>query len=115
MARHNREGKGEDQHGRAYLVNYQPDWLRQIKVTRHLENGRQSTKTLLRNPQPSTADPGSRIRTHVEAPELGLNFELTLSDPRRSVRRIIVETVVPGGEEQGQVVSLVMSSIPDDD
>ena len=50
MARHNREGQGTDQHGHSYSVNYQPDWLRQVKVTRTLESGRQSTKTLFRNP-----------------------------------------------------------------
>jgi len=50
LARHNREGQGADQRGFEYAVNYQPDWLRQVKVTRQLETGRQSTKTLFRNP-----------------------------------------------------------------
>jgi hypothetical protein len=111
MARHNREGEGEDQHGRRYRIGYQPDWLRLLKVTRFLSNGRQSTKTLLRNPDPPAADPGPRIRTQVEAEELGLCFELTLNDERRVVRRIIVETVIPDGEERGQVVSFVVSPV----
>ena len=50
MARHNREGKGADQLGQQYGISYQPDWLRLVKVTRDLESGRQSTKTLFRNP-----------------------------------------------------------------
>ena len=50
MARHNREGQGEDQHGRRYLIGYQPDWFHQVKVARGLDTGRQSTKILLRNP-----------------------------------------------------------------
>ena len=50
MGRHNREGKGADQLGYKYQVNYQPDWLRLVKVTRTLDSGRQSTKTLFRNP-----------------------------------------------------------------
>ena len=50
MARHNRDGEGVDQRGHGYVVSYQPDWLRLVKVTRDLESGRQSTKTLFRNP-----------------------------------------------------------------
>ena len=50
MARHNRDGAGEDQRGHAYTVSYQPDWLRMVKVTRSLTTGRQSTMTLFRNP-----------------------------------------------------------------
>jgi len=117
MARHNREGEGEDQHGRRYRIGYQPYWLRLMKVTRFLSNGRQSTKTLLRNPEPPAANPnpGSRIRTQVEAEELGLSFELILNDDRRVVRRIIIETVVPDGDEQGQVISFVVSPVPDDE
>ena len=113
MARHNREGEGEDQHGRRYRIGYQPDWLRQIKVTRDLDNGRQSTKTLVRNPEPPAQLPGPKIHTQVDAPELGLSFGLTLHDERRVVRRIIVETVIPDGEERGEIVAFVVSSVPD--
>ena len=49
MARHNRDGRGSDQRGFDYEIGYQPDWLQQVKVTRNLESGRQSTKTLFRN------------------------------------------------------------------
>ena len=33
VARHNREGAGADQRGFEYGVNYQPDWLKLVKVT----------------------------------------------------------------------------------
>ena len=51
MARHNRDGQGADQRGQEYEISYQPDWLRLVKVTRTLETGRQSTKTLFKNPR----------------------------------------------------------------
>jgi hypothetical protein len=106
MARHNREGRGEDQRGNTYRIGYQPDWFRQVKVTRDLETGRQSTKTLFRNSDAPLQDPGSRVRTRVEAPELGIDVEVALQDPRQVVRRIIIETVVPEGPEQGETVVL---------
>lgn len=99
MARHNREGTGEDQLGRSYLVSYQPDWFHQVKVTRDLDTGRQSTKTLFRNPDPPQADPGSRVRTRIDAEDSGAGFEITIEDPQGIVRRITVETVSPGGAE----------------
>lgn len=106
MARHNREGRGEDQKGRQYQVAYQPDWLRQAKVTRDLESGRQSTKTLVRNPDSPEQDPGARVRTHISSAELSLDFEVVLHDARHVVRRIVVETVVPGDAraDAGEVV-----------
>jgi hypothetical protein len=55
MARHNREASGSDQRGFEYTISYQPDWLRQVKVTRLLETGRQSTKTLFVNPDGTRA------------------------------------------------------------
>jgi len=106
MARHNREGRGEDQRGHEYLIGYQPDWFYQIKVTRDLETGRQSTKTLFRNPEAPLQDPGSRVRTRVVAPELGIDVEVALHDERQIVRRITIETIVPEGTEQGETVVL---------
>lgn len=96
MARHNREGNGVDQRGFAYSVNYQPDWLKQVKVTRQLETGRQSTKTLFRNPQDGAeARPGDRVRTRVVSPDQGLDFEVALSDPRGAVRHIRIAYALP--------------------
>jgi hypothetical protein len=102
MARHNREGRGEDQLGRSYVVSYQPDWFYQVKVTRDLESGRQSTKTLFRNPESAQSEPGARVRTRIESEELGISFEITIEDPDGIVRRVVVETVVPDGPDAGQ-------------
>lgn len=104
MARHNREGRGEDQRGNQYVIGYQPDWFRQVKVTRELETGRQSTKTLFRNAEPPVQSPGPRVRTRVSSEELGIDVEVSLQDPRQVVRRVIVETVVPEGAEEGETV-----------
>ena len=96
MARHNREGQGADQRGFEYGVSYQPDWLRQVKVTRQLETGRQSTKTLFRNPkdQPE-ALPGDRVRTRIVSTDQDLDFEVAISDPRAAVRRVRIAYALP--------------------
>lgn len=102
MARHNREGRGADQRGYEYVISYQPDWLRQVKVTRKLESGRQSTKTLFRNPGYREQPPGARVRTQLVARDQDLDLEVVLNDPNQVVRRVVVEAVVPdprGGEE----------------
>lgn len=101
MARHNREGHGADQRGFDYTVSYQPDWLELVKVTRHLESGRQSTKTLFRNPGPREERPGRRVRTVISSPEQGLEFEVVVNDPGRVVKRVIVETG-PGNPGEGE-------------
>ena len=111
MARHNREGRGEDQLGRTYVVSYQPDWFYQVKVTRDLESGRQSTKTLFRNPDSPEADPGPRVRTRVESEALGINFEITIEDPRGIVRRVTVETVAPEGPDENQNLGFTVTRV----
>jgi hypothetical protein len=92
MARHNRVGRGTDQRGADYAISYQPDWLQQVKVTRVLENGRQSTKTLFRNPQKRGAPPGAKVRTRITSRKEGLDFEIGVTDPNGVITRIIVET-----------------------
>ena len=109
MARHNRDGKGEDQHARTNLISYQPDWFYQIKVTRDLESGRQSTKTLCRNTDSPQAEPGPKVRTRIPSAELGLDFEVSLEDAGGVIRRITVETVVPKGGDQGEPVAFTIS------
>jgi hypothetical protein len=109
MARHNRDGKGQDQLGRSYVVSYQPDWFYQIKVTRELESGRQSTKTLFRNPEAPEADFGPRVRTRIRSEEIGLDVEVVLDDPAGSVRRVSVETVAQAGEDRGQPIAFTIS------
>jgi hypothetical protein len=109
MARHNREGKGEDQLGRGYVVSYQPDWFYQVKVTRDLESGRQSTKTLFRNPESPQGEPGPKVRTRIQCEELGLDVEVAVDDGRAVVRRIIVETVAPDGPDEGVPVAFTIT------
>lgn len=108
MARHNREGSGADQHGHEYVVGYQPDWLRLVKVTRVLDSGRQSTKTLFRNPHGHReADPGDRVRTQIRSRAQGLDVEVSVHDPREQVRRIRVSCMVDtsqGGQEEVEFV-----------
>lgn len=92
MARHNREGHGSDQRGVDYIVSYQPDWLRQVKVTRLLDNGRQSTKTLFTNPTAPEQEPGRQVRTEIRCDDPSFTFEIVVTDPDRVVKRVIVET-----------------------
>jgi hypothetical protein len=97
MARHNRDGQGADQRGYQYYVSYQPDWLKHVKVTRDLDTGRQSTKTLHRNPlEEKEAEPGDRVRTRITCSEQDLDFEVAISDPKGAVRRIKVVCEVAG-------------------
>jgi hypothetical protein len=106
MARHNREGQGADQRGYQYDISFQPDWLRHVKVTRDLETGRQSTKTLFRNPaEQREAQPGERVRTRISSPDQKLDFEVAISDPMGTVRRIriVCELVGDGGGGQEEV------------
>lgn len=104
MARHNREAQGSDQHGFDYTISYQPDWLRQVKVTRLLDNGRQSTRTLFANTDRPERKPGRQVRTRIWSEDQGVAFEVALTDPDRVVKRIIVETgpARPNGDEPGE-------------
>lgn len=117
MARHNREGSGADQRGYEYGVSYQPDWLKQVKVTRQLETGRQSTKTLFRNPQGQPeAEPGERIRTRIVSADQRLDFEVALTDPRAAVKRVRIAYEVPGPNGRTEEVEFTLESEghPDD-
>lgn len=117
MARHNREGHGADQRGFEYGVNYQPDWLRQVKVTRQLETGRQSTKTLFRNPTDRAAsEPGDRIRTRIISHDQDLDFEVAVTDPRAAVRKIKISYALPldGGRVEEEVEFTLESEPPQD-
>lgn len=117
MARHNREGAGADQRGFEYGVSYQPDWLKLVKVTRQLESGRQSTKTLFRNPaEGPEAEPGDRIRTRITSPDQALDFEVAITDPQSAVRRVRIAYVVPGanGREEEVEFTLESEDLPED-
>lgn len=114
MARHNREGTGADQRGFEYTVGYQPDWLRLVKVTRMLETGRQSTKTLFRNPlRRREAEPGDRVRTSIESPDQGLHVEVAVYDPASKVTRLRVACRVrtPDGDDE-EIEFMVEGALP---
>lgn len=111
MARHNREGSGADQRGFEYEVSYQPDWLKLVKVTRQLETGRQSTKTLFRNPSNHPAsEPGERIRTRIVSADQSLDFEVALTDPRAAVSRVRIAYEVPGENGRTEEVEFTFES-----
>lgn len=110
MARHNRVVRGSDQRGDSYELSYQPDWLKLVKVTRTLESGRQSTKTLYKNTAKREQPPGQRVRTKVVCHEHDLEFEVELNDAQGVVRRIIVETT-PAGSDQ-EVVFTIDAQVP---
>ena len=111
MARHNREGSGTDQCGFRYGVNYQPDWLKHVKVTRRLDTGRQSTKTLFRNPGPGVeAAPGERIRTRIVSPDQRLDFEIALTDPSAAVRKVRISYALPDGSGREEEIEFTLES-----
>ena len=116
MARHNRDGQGVDQRGYQYVVGFQPDWLRHVKVTRDLETGRQSTKSLYKNPADVRgAEPGDRVRTQVVSEEQELDFEVTITDPNRAVRRIRVVYEMPGrdGRREEEIEFTLEGRLPE--
>ncbi len=109
MARHNRDGSGADQCGFEYEVNYQPDWFRMVKVTRSLDTGRQSTKTLYRNPvSRRKSRPGRRIRTGIRSTEQRLDVEIAVLDPKRRVKRIRVSCEIPGEDGRTEEVEFTV-------
>ena len=111
MARHNRDGGGADQRGHEYGVSYQPDWLRLVKVTRTLETGRQSTKTLFRNPADSAeGEPGDRVRTRIISQEQALDFEVAVTDPNCAVARIRVAYYVTTEEGEREEVEFTLEN-----
>ena len=115
VARHNREGSGADQRGFEYGVSYQPDWLRLVKVTRQLETGRQSTKTLFRNPDDPESEPGERVRTRITSADQALDFEVALVDPRAAVRRVRIAYELPGEHGRMEEVEFTFECAPNSD
>lgn len=110
MARHNREGSGADQRGFEYGISYQPDWLKLVKVTRQLESGRQSTKTLFKNPLDPEAEPGERVRTRIVSADQRLDFEVALTDPLCAVKRVRIAYELPGENGRTEEVEFTLES-----
>jgi hypothetical protein len=112
MARHNREGEGVDQHGARYVISYQPDWLRQIKISRTLsKSSRQSTKTLFRNPAVcAERAPGEKVRTRVTSKDGKVDFEVTVSDKAGQVDQVLVTSRAADGK--GDITFIIDGSLP---
>ena len=92
MARHNRNGTGVDQRGFHYRISYPPDWLEYVRVTRRLPSGRQSTRTIFRNPARNPeVDPGDLIKVRVESPEQDLVIETTARTAPDRLGEIVFE------------------------
>jgi hypothetical protein len=108
MARHNREARGTDQRGTEYVIGYQPDWLRLIKVTRTLDSGRQSTKTLFRNPAAPEQSPGDKVRTRLTAVRGSFDVEVVVHDRDQAVERVTVEAAAPEGSAGASVVFTIV-------
>jgi len=111
MARHNRDARGTDQRGYDYDIGYQPDWVKLIKVTRELETGRQSTKTLFKNPSRREQPPGPRVRTRITSKEQNLDFSIEVDDPQGVITRIIVVTE-PASVERERLEFTIEDRLP---
>jgi hypothetical protein len=112
MARHNREGEGTDQHGARYTISYQPDWLRQIKISRTLsKSSRQSTKTLFRNPASfAERPPGDQVRTRLTSADGKLDFEITVAEKAQQVEQVVVTSRTADGKEE--ITFIIDGSLP---
>lgn len=114
MARHNRDGKGLDQHGDLWTVSYQPDWLRRVKISRQLPGGRRrSGLTLFRNPERRAQDkPGKVIRTRIAAVDGSAEFQVSLDDRGAMVRRIVVDVEKPRGRRTERIKFVLEGGLP---
>ena len=91
MSRHNRDARGTDQLGFRYRISYPPDWLDRIKVTRRLPSGRQSTKTLFRNPvRIPEADPAGLLRIRIESGQQNLLVEANVRAAGNRVAEVVL-------------------------
>ncbi len=91
MSRHNRDARGTDQLGFRYRISYPPDWLDRIKVTRRLPSGRQSTKTLFRNPvRIPEADPADLLRIRIESERQDLLVDANVRAAGNRVAEVVV-------------------------
>ncbi len=113
MARHNREGRGVDQHGDLWMISYQPDWLRRVKISRRLPDGRRrSTLTLFRNPARQAEDePGKVIRTRIAAADGSVDIQVALEDRRSAVDEVVLVTSKPVGRREEEVRFVIQGGL----
>jgi hypothetical protein len=114
MARHNQEGQGVDQHGNLWRIGYQPDWLRQVKISRDLPDGRRrSSLTLFRNPtRQALASPGKSIRTRITAVDGSVDVQVSLEDRDAAVDHVIVGVKQRRGRKTELVRFLIQGGLP---
>ncbi|HKK27724.1 MAG TPA: hypothetical protein VKB18_06550 [Gemmatimonadota bacterium] len=105
MARHNRQAKGVDQHGELWHISYQPDWMKRVKISRELPDGRRrSTVTLFKNEaEQAEAEPGRVVRTRIAAADGSAAFQVSLEDDEDIVERIVVVTRRKRGRQDEEV------------
>lgn len=114
MARHNRQGRGVDQYGLQYRISYPPDWLDRIRVTRRLPSGRQSTRTLFRNPaRKPVGEVSSVVRTTITSEEQGLEVTVSFGTGYGRVNEVEVQWQDPAGPpDQMDRVSFRLTGFP---
>lgn len=114
MARHNREGRGIDQHGDLWLISYQPDWLKRIKISRELPDGRRrSSLTLFRNPARHAEDgPGKLIRTRISAADGSVDFQVSLEDWEADLDQVVVGVWKKRGRRRERVKFIIQGGMP---
>jgi hypothetical protein len=85
-----------------------------VKVTRQLESGRQSTKTLFKNPaERREAEPGDRIRTRITSPDQDLDFQVAVTDRAGRVVRVRIACSVVNDEgEEDEVEFTLENELP---
>lgn len=112
MTRHNRDARGLDQRGRLWKIEYQPDWLSRLKVSRRLPDGRRrSSLTLFRNPdRRAQASPGRVVRTAVRSADGAVRFRVAVEDPDRIIEEVIVVTRPGRDGPRGEVVKFSLES-----
>lgn len=114
MARHNREGRGLDQLGNLWRISFQPDWLKQVKISRHLPRGRRrSSLTIFRNPaRAAEADPGRSIRTRITSADGEVDFEVALEDRDLIVDHVVVALRKKHGRKTELVKFVLQGGLP---
>ena len=98
MARHNRLGQGVDQYGFKYRISYPPDWLDRVRVTRRLASGRQSTRTLFRNPaRRPRGEVSGVVRATITSEEQDLEVAVSFGAGSGRVKEVEVHWQNPAG------------------
>lgn len=116
MARPNETGNGRDQRGFKYEVSYQPDWFKQLLVTRTNESGAETTVTVFANPEEAKEKKPKKATTRVTSDE-GVDFTLDI-EAKGTVKAVTVEYAVPPeggkGSGDGDEEEVVTLTIEDD-